>query len=50
MANSSLSWPYNDHWLFDTVTHGWGRYFQVRDLTSNYFMPFFALKKEVFAA
>ncbi|MFA5905145.1 MAG: phosphatase PAP2 family protein, partial [Desulfobacula sp.] len=25
----SRSWPFRGHWLFDTVIHGWGRYFYV---------------------
>ena len=25
----SGSWPFRDHWLFDTVIHDWGRYFNI---------------------
>ncbi|MBT3178300.1 MAG: phosphatase PAP2 family protein [Desulfobacula sp.] len=27
--DQSRSWPFRGHWLFDTVIHDWGRYFNI---------------------
>ncbi|MCM2286698.1 MAG: phosphatase PAP2 family protein [Desulfobacula sp.] len=37
----SRSWPFRGHWLFDTVIHGWGRYFDM--LAAISWLIFFVL-------
>ncbi|MCF6246431.1 MAG: hypothetical protein L3J69_03620 [Desulfobacula sp.] len=38
------TWVYRNHWLFDTVIHDWGRYFNI--VMAGFWMSFFLKKRE----